>query len=97
MSMSRIPSILSTVDFTAPRPSWISALARYTRKRRAELAGLEMSEWAALESGWVPNPDDIALIRSIAGTLEVSWVDFSFLALMAACQRPHPEESAGQA
>ena len=63
----------------------------------AELAGLEMSEWAALESGWVPNPDDLALIRSIAGTLEVSWVDFSFLALMAACQRPHPEESAGQA
>ena len=107
MSMTQIPSILSTVDFTAPRPGWISALACYTRKRRedlglslecaAELAGLEMSEWAALESGWVPNPDDLALIRSIAGTLEVSWVDFSFLALMAACQRPHPEESAGQA
>jgi transcriptional regulator with XRE-family HTH domain len=105
--MSRIPSILSTVDFTAPRPGWISALACYTRKRReelglslecaAELAGLEMSEWAALESGWVLNPDDLALIRSIAGTLEVSWVDFSFLALMAACQQHCPEERAGQA
>ena len=107
MSMTQIPSILSTVDFTTPRPGWISALARYTRKRReelglsleraAELAGLEVSEWAALESGWVPNPDDIALIRSIAGTLEVSWVDFSFLALMAACQQHRPEESAGEA
>ena len=107
MSMPQIPSILSTVDFTAPRPGWISALACYTRKRRedlglslecaAELAGLEMSEWAALESGWVPNPDDLALIRSIAGTLEVSWVDFSFLALMAACQQRRPEDGAGQA
>jgi hypothetical protein len=37
MSMSKIPSILSTVDFTAPRPGWASALASYTRKRREEL------------------------------------------------------------
>ena len=108
MSMPQIPSILSTVDFTAPRPGWISALARYTRKRReelglsleraAELAGLEMSEWAALESGWwMPDPDNLPMIRAIAGTLEVSWMDYSFLVLMADCQQHCPEESAGEA
>ena len=58
--MSKNPSILSAVDFTAPRLGWAAALARYTRQRReelglsleraAELAGLETSEWAALES-----------------------------------------------
>ena len=57
-----------------------------------------MSEWAALESGWwMPASDNLPLIRAIAGTLEVSWVDYSFLALMADCQQPCPEESAGQA
>ena len=108
MSMSKIPSILSAVDFTAPRPGWTSALARYTRKRReelglsperaAELAGLESSEWAALESGWwMPASDNLPLIRAIAGTLEVSWMDYSFLVLMADCQQHRPEESAGEA
>jgi hypothetical protein len=108
MSMSQIPSILSTVDFTAPRPGWASALARYTRQRReeldlsleraAELAGLEMSEWAALESGWwMPASDNFPLIRAIAGTLEVCWMDYSFLVLMADCQQHGPEESAGEA
>ena len=106
--MTRIPSILSTVDFTAPRPGWISALACYTRKRReelglslecaAELAGLEMSEWAALESGWwIPEPNNFPMIRAIAGTLEISWMDYSFLVLMADCQQHGPEERAGQA
>ena len=108
MSMSQIPSILSAVDFTTPRPGWTSALARYTRKRRtalglsleraAELAGLESSEWDALESGWwSPGSDNFPLIRAIAGTLEVSWMDYSFLALMADCQQHCSEESAGQA
>jgi hypothetical protein len=106
MSMPQIPSILSTVDFTAPRPGWTLALARYTRQRReelglrleraAKLAGLEISEWAALESGWcVPDPDNVSMIRAVAATLEVSWIDYSFLALMAACQQHRPEESAG--
>jgi hypothetical protein len=37
------------------------------------------------------------VIRAIAGTLEVSWGDYSFLALMAVCQQPCPEEGAGEA
>jgi len=61
------------------------------------LAGLEMPEWAALESGWwAPDPDNLPMIRAIAGTLEVSWMDYCILTLMAACQRRCPEEeSAG--
>jgi hypothetical protein len=108
MSMSKIPSILSTVDFSAPRPGWASALASYTRKRReeldlsleraAELAGLESSEWDALESGWwMPASANFPLIRAIAGTLEVSWMDYSFLVLMTDCQQHGPEESHGEA
>ena len=108
MSMRKIPSILSAVDFTAPRPGWTPALASYTRKRReelnlsleraADLAGLEISEWAALESGWwMPASDNFPLIRAIAGTLEASWMDYSFLVLMADCQQNGPEEGAGEA
>ncbi len=98
MSMIRTqhsPDILSAVDFDAPRLAWTSALARFTRERRgklglsleraAELAGLELSEWCALESGWAP--DDMGAIQAIAATLETSWIDFSFLALMAECQQ----------
>jgi len=107
MSMFQIPSILSTVDFTAPRLGWASALGSYTRQRReqlglsleraAELAGLALSEWYALESGWVPDPDDHGRIEAIAATLEIFWVDYSFLLLMASCQSRRPEESAGEA
>jgi hypothetical protein len=104
--MSRIkpqaPALLSAVDFTGPRPGWTSGLARYTRRRReelglsveraAELAGLELSEWYALESGWVPDPDDMNRIEAIAATLEIFWGDYSFLALMATCQEGPPEK-----
>ena len=98
MSMNRThstPDILSAVDFRAPRLAWNTALARYSRRRReelglteeraAQLAGLELSEWHALESGWVP--DDMAVIQAIAATLETSWAEYSFLALMAECQQ----------
>ena len=101
MSMTKIPAILSDVDFSAPRMGWASDLARYTRRRRqelglsleraAKLAGLELSQWCALESGWVPDPNDFAGIEAIAATLQVSWVDYSFLAMMAACQQGPPE------
>ena len=110
MSMHLIPSAVASVSATHPdrRLCWFNILARYTRQRRAELglslertaelAGLEMSEWDALESGWwVPDPDNFPLIRAIAGALEVSWKDYSILALMAACQQRCPEEDAGQA
>jgi len=108
--MSRIkpqaPALLSAVDFTGPRPGWTSGLARYTRRRReelglsveraAKLAGLELSEWYALESGWVPDSDDMNRIEAIAATLEVSWVDYSFLALMVTCQQGLPEKGLDQ-
>ena len=58
-----------------------------------------MSEWVALESGWwMPASDNFPLIRAIAGTLEVSWMDYSFLVLVADCHQQHrSEESAGEA
>ena len=107
MSMPRIPSVVASADHPDRPLCWFNILARYTRKRRAELglsleraaelAGLEMSEWAALESGCsMPDPDNLPMIRAIAGTLEVSWIDYSILALMAACQRRCPEEDAEQ-
>ena len=88
------PDILSAIDFHAPRLDWGGGLTRYLRRRRqelgltqeraAQLAGLQLSEWHALESGWVPNmPDDMDMLQAIAGTLETSWADLSFLALMA--------------
>lgn len=98
-------SYLSTPSVPAPRPfSWPLALARYIRWRRdelglslelaAELSGLELSEWCALESGWVPELDDMSRIQSIAATLEVGWMDFSVLVLMAQFQQGPPPEKA---
>ena len=100
------PAILSAVDFNAPHLNWASGLARYTRRRReelglslehaAKLAGLELSEWCALESGTVPDLDDTGRLRAIAGTLQISWVDYSFLALMGICQQGPPEKGLDQ-
>lgn len=97
MSMYRTehaPDILSAVDFNAPRRDWGGGLTRYIRQRRqqlgltqqraAELAGMELSQWCALESGWAPEmPQGMDLLMAIAGTLETSWADLSFLALLA--------------
>jgi len=97
MSMNRTqptPDILSAIDFRAPQLDWGGGLTRYIRQRRqdlglteeraAQLAGLQLSQWHALESGWVPEmPEAMDLLLAIAGTLETSWADLSFLALMA--------------
>ena len=79
----------------ASRRWWASALARYTSRRRedlgltvtaaAALAGLELSEWCALEDGWVP--EDLATLRSIAATLRVRWTDYHGLAFLAGLQQ----------
>jgi transcriptional regulator with XRE-family HTH domain len=100
MNKSEDPAIFSALDFDAPRLRWDTALACYSREcreelglsleRAAELAGLELSEWCALESGWVP--DDMATLQAIAATLQTSWADYSFLALMADCQQ-HADQS----
>jgi len=88
------PDILSAIDFNAPKLDWGGGLARFIRQRRqelgltqqraAELAGLELSEWIALECGWVPEmPQGMDMLMGVAGTLETSWADLSFLAMMA--------------
>ena len=106
MSTVKMPPILSAIDFNAPRLDWAAGLARYTRQRReelgltveraAELAGLELSEWCALESGALPDLDDTGRLRAIAATLQISWVEYSFPALMATCQQRPREKGLDQ-
>ena len=38
-------------------------------ERAAELSGMELSDWYALEAGWVPSQES-GLLDAIAGTLE---------------------------
>ena len=74
-----------------------SAVARYTRSHReqlgltidraADLAGLELSQWCALEDGWLP--EKLAVIRAIATTLQVRWSDYDLLTLFARCAQQH--------
>ncbi len=80
-------------DRGASRRWYATALARFTERRRqelglsvaeaAELSGLELSQWCALETGWVP--DDLSTLRAIAGALEVRWTDFAMLAFWSCC------------
>ena len=81
MSMNRTqhtPDILSAIDFRAPQLDWGGGLTRYIRQRRkelgltqeraAQLAGMELSQWCALESGWAPAmPEDMHMLQAIAG------------------------------
>ena len=74
-----------------PRTDWVECFTRYIRTRRecvgltvaeaAELSGLELSQWGALEAGWVPQ--EHATIRAIAGVLHIRWTDIEFIALIA--------------
>lgn len=80
----------SSTRRTADRVWYAHILARYARERRlqlgltveraAELSGLQMCTWAAMEDAWVP-PD--SMIRAIAETLEVRWPDLLLLAFFA--------------
>ena len=75
----------------AERLWWALAVARYVRQRReqlgqsvghaAELAGLELSQWLALEEGWVP--EELSVIVAVATTLQVRWSDLDLVALFA--------------
>jgi hypothetical protein len=66
-------------------------LAYYVRYRRrqlglsvpeaAALAGMELSQWYALEQGWIPSERDSRL-NAIAETLEVGWIQISFAAAL---------------
>jgi transcriptional regulator with XRE-family HTH domain len=85
-------TIASTPAVTeAERLWWVSAVARYARKRReqlgltieraAELSGLALSQWWALEESWVP--EELPVIIAIAAALEVRWSDLDLIALFA--------------
>ena len=88
MSMVLTTRIRST---RRPNPQYASALGRYVQQRRtdlgmtiaeaAELSGLYLSYWAALEAGWVPQDEN--MLCSIAETLEVMDAQITLLALIA--------------
>ena len=44
---------------------------------RRDLCGLQVSEWCALETGWVP---DKCVLSAVAQTLDVGYLQLSFLA-----------------
>jgi hypothetical protein len=50
-------------------------------ERAADLAGMRVSEWCALETGWVP--DTLGILQAVAGTLELGYLQLSFLAEMS--------------
>jgi hypothetical protein len=87
---------LSQAEREASRRWYASTLARFTQRRRldlglsvataAELAGLELSEWFALEAGWVP--EDLMVLSSVAGTLETRWTDLVSLAFWSSSAHP---------
>jgi len=95
MSMMKIGSTTpsTTAATEADHIWWATAIARYTRTRRgqldltidqaAELSGLEVSQWIAIEDGWVP--EKRATLQAVATTLQVIWSDFAFVALFAGC------------
>ncbi len=68
-------------SFTLRRRFWAGFLAHTVQHHRqaralsveqaAQLAGMEASEWAAIEAGYVPQTT--AQLRSMAGTLEISY------------------------
>ena len=47
-------------------------------ERAADLAGIQVSEWCALEAGWVPGTPGV--LRAVADTLELGYSQLSFLA-----------------
>ena len=64
-------------------------LARSVRRRREELglsieraarlSGMELSDWYALEAGWVSSQDS-GLVEAIAGTLKSGYIQTSLIA-----------------
>jgi hypothetical protein len=75
----------------ADRAWYAATLSRYTTKRRAqlglsvkeaaELSGMQVCEWAAMEDGWIPT--DVPTIRAIAQTLSIRWPDLDLLVWFA--------------
>lgn len=45
----------------------------------AQMAGMEVSEWEAIEAGYVPT--DTGRLRAMVGSVEISWEQMARLAL----------------
>jgi transcriptional regulator with XRE-family HTH domain len=58
-------------------------------ERAARLAGLEISQWHALEAGWVLDLES-GLLEAVAGTLEVSFPCVLFIADVSSAFQPLP-------
>jgi hypothetical protein len=81
----------SSTRHAADRAWYAATLARYTQRRRtelglsvekaAELAGMQLCEWAAMEDGWVPT--DRSTLRAIAQVLYIRWPELDMLAWFA--------------
>jgi hypothetical protein len=77
---------------------WAYAFARYVYLQRralglplaqaAELSGMEVCSWIAMEEGRAV-PEDLNVIRSIEGTLEVRGGWLGTIALIARCQQSY--------
>lgn len=57
-------------------------LLHLTIDQAAAFSGLTVSEWCALEDGWVPE-DDGPVMHSVAETLQVSYLTLHFAAAVA--------------
>ncbi len=87
--MSMTHSTLSTARHNPNRIHLALWLSRYVQQQReamgmsvqeaAFISGIEVSRWCALEGGWVPADED-QVLRSVAETLEVSYLQVSLLA-----------------
>ena len=90
MIMSQSAS-LPSARALSNRQWYATMLARYSKQRRAELgltveqaaelAGMQVCEWAAMEDGWIPA--EKSTIRAIAETLCVHWSDLDLMLLFA--------------
>jgi len=56
-------------------------------ERAADLAGMTVSQWFALEGGWVPGFD---VLRAIAETLELGYMQLTFLAEVSKYNQSKP-------
>ncbi len=82
---------ISSTRHAADRAWYAATLARYAQRRRtelglsvekaAELAGMQLCEWAAMEDGWVPT--DRSTLRAVAQVLYIRWPELDLLAWFA--------------
>lgn len=89
MSMLDTESRLSSHFAAVRRQAWGRMFGTAIRKVRetrgrsledtAQLAGMETSEWAAIEAGYVPL--DMAMLRPMAAAMEISYDKIALLAV----------------